>query len=155
MVHYKSLNTERSETRVVALAPGTSKDELLSCTIRTISLDENSSFEALSYVWGDASITKLIHVNGEQLSATANLDAALRASRLPCKPRTLWVEAICINQQDIAEKNVQVPRMDKIYSGASPVIVWLGPSSPDIELALSWTQAYVAKSKSSATWYWR
>ncbi|KAI1337270.1 HET-domain-containing protein [Xylariaceae sp. FL0016] len=145
MVKYSPLNADRSEIRVLDLAPGKSSDEIR-CTLRTVSLHDSPAFEALSYVWGDAKITKPITVENEEFRATVNLEAGLRALRLPSKTRTLWVDAVCINQQDTPEKNVQVPLMGDIYTKASFVLVWFGPSTPGMELAISWYQTYVAKS---------
>ncbi|KAK3364200.1 heterokaryon incompatibility, partial [Lasiosphaeria hispida] len=55
-----------------------------------------------------------------------NLYTALLALRHRDKPRYLWVDAICINQSDIAEKNVHMPQMHLVYQRAARVVVWLG-----------------------------
>ncbi len=77
---------------------------------------------------------------GSPFPVTINLKAALRALRQRKKVRVLWVDAVCINQADIPEKNVQVPLMSRLYSGADSVIVWLGASNPNIELFVSWAR---------------
>ena len=58
-----------------------------------------------------------------------DLYEALLALRLRKEPRYLWVDAICIDQKNIQERNQQVPRMDSIYGGATGVCVWLGRGS--------------------------
>lgn len=83
-------------------------------------------YEALSYVWGDATKTELLICNKKMLKITANLAAALRAIRRPETLRTLWVDGICINQQDMDEMASQVLLMSTIYSQAAQVICWLG-----------------------------
>ncbi|OAL43523.1 hypothetical protein IQ07DRAFT_580167 [Pyrenochaeta sp. DS3sAY3a] len=61
---------------------------------------------------------------------------ALRHLRYPDKPRTLWVDAISINQDDLLERSQQVNRMGSIYTYAQRVVVWLGSSSHDSTLAI-------------------
>ncbi|KAI9862977.1 MAG: hypothetical protein M1813_004150 [Trichoglossum hirsutum] len=66
----------------------------------------------------------------EQAHATiqigANFACALTHLRYPDQPRTLWVDAVCINQNGVDERNAQVKRMGSIYSLAGRVVVWLG-----------------------------
>lgn len=101
-------------------------------------------YEALSYVWGPTNSAVEIQVLGQPaseqphstLSIGANLASALRYLRYGDQPRTLWVDAICINQQDIGERSAQVGRMGSIYSRATQVIVWLGPEAGDSTHAL-------------------
>lgn len=77
-----------------------------------------------------------IQVDGKTFQATENLEMALR--KLRCQvARTLWVNAICINQQDDVEKSHQVRRMKQIYEEAEDVMVWLGPEFEDSDLALN------------------
>jgi hypothetical protein len=76
-------------------------------------------------IGGDPSITKPIIINGSIMEVTTNLEAALRELRA-WKITKIWVDAICINQRDVAERGIQVPRMGLIYSKATEVIAWLG-----------------------------
>jgi len=58
--------------------------------------------------------------------------------------RLLWVDALCINQADPDEKTQQVRRMDKIYSKANHVLVWLGDDYENSEVCLKvfrWLEA--------------
>lgn len=86
----------------------------------------STSYEALSWVWGDLKIRKEITVNGQKLEVTTSLMAALEHLRDVSDPRELWVDAICINQRDLEERNQQIQIMEHIYSFASTVLVWLG-----------------------------
>lgn len=54
------------------------------------------------------------------------------------RPTYYWVDALCINQQDIQERNVQVAQMWRIFHEAELVFAWLGPSQPDTELAFTY-----------------
>lgn len=62
----------------------------------------------------------------ESMQVTTNLEPALRYLRLQKQPRTLWIDAICIDQANEDEKRLQIQRMDFIYANASSVVVWLG-----------------------------
>ncbi|KAH7121662.1 heterokaryon incompatibility protein-domain-containing protein [Dactylonectria macrodidyma] len=79
---------------------------------------------------GIGSLTALYIGNCEQIILTKNCHAALVRMRHPHKFRHLWVDAICINQGCIAERNAQVAMMDDIYRSAKRVLVWLGESDP-------------------------
>ncbi|KAJ6198605.1 heterokaryon incompatibility protein-domain-containing protein [Bipolaris maydis] len=65
-------------------------------------------------------------MDGEIIEVTCNLEAALRRIRNTEKAKLLWVDALCINQQDTKEKNIQVMRMKDIYTMCARVLVWLG-----------------------------
>ncbi|TGO15197.1 hypothetical protein BTUL_0043g00520 [Botrytis tulipae] len=119
------LSLSNREIRILILQP-LSQGTPIQCTVETISLLSHPSYEALSYVWGDASIRQTITFNDTPFSVTQNLAIALYHLRLPLKSRRLWVDAICINQSDIKERNEQVTLMGEIYSLAKPVLVWLG-----------------------------
>jgi hypothetical protein len=93
------------------------------------------SYRALSYYWGDRSITRPIMVDGHLVQVTTNLEEALRELRLH-KVTTLWVDALCINQEDRLEKGLQVTRMALIYSKAIEVFAWLGVEAEDSRKAI-------------------
>lgn len=100
--------------------------------------DSTKEFEALSYAWG--STKKLVDVyvgetGCQTIQVTRNLADALPYLRHQEKPRVLWIDAICVNQQDLGERSSQVKRMPDIYSKATRV-VWLGLESKDSALAL-------------------
>lgn len=143
----------QDEIRLLTLLPGKPKDEIR-CTIQIVSLNDLPVFEALSYTWGDVHDTKHITVQGNKHVITSNLDMALRNIVKRRRPRVLWVDALCINQEDIDEKNTQVPLMEKIYSTATGVIAWLGPPLPEVELYARWVQTYIAKSYKTSSLPW-
>lgn len=76
---------------------------------------------------------KTIRLCGQEFSVTTNLEAALQQIRRTDEVRTLWVDAICINQDDIAERNSQVLLMDVIYRKSTKVLVWLGSDKLEAE----------------------
>ncbi|KAF7957535.1 hypothetical protein EAE96_003112 [Botrytis aclada] len=128
------LSLPNCEIRILILQP-LSQGSPIQCTIETIFLLSHPSYEALSYVWGGASIRQTITLNDTPFSITQNLAIALHHLRLPKKPRRLWVDAICINQADIKERNEQVTLMGEIYSMAKPVLIWLGETFEGCEEA--------------------
>lgn len=85
------------------------------------------NYEALSYVWGQSSENRTITVDGKEgVPVTDNLHAALRRLRRPDRQRILWVDSLCINQENIEERSWQVEMMGRIYSTAARVVIWLG-----------------------------
>lgn len=153
MVQYSPLDPQKSEIRLVTLLPGKARDAIR-CTLSTTSLDSAPEFTALSYAWGDPSKTKPITVDREPFDVTVNLELGLRAIRKRWRRRVLWIDAICINQKDVQEKNVQVPQMGRLFSTAPAVLVWLGPSSPSIKLFVSWMQAHATRGYNAESVYW-
>ncbi|KAK3342341.1 heterokaryon incompatibility protein-domain-containing protein, partial [Neurospora tetraspora] len=93
-------------------------------------------YEALSYVWGSEDKPCSISINGCDLPVGENLYAALLHLRDHSIERTIWIDAICINQEDEEEKGHQVQSMAKIYAKASRVIVWLGEEAAGSDQAL-------------------
>ncbi|KAI1769161.1 heterokaryon incompatibility protein-domain-containing protein [Hypoxylon sp. FL1150] len=142
---YAPLNHARREIRVIEILPGPD-DQPVRCVLYTQLLDAAATrYAALSYVWGDPSVTQDIIVNDRRLAVTTNLASALWHFRKYGFPRNehtaeirrLWVDAVCIDQGDVPEKNRQVHMMGAIYSGASAVLSWLGPPEPGrVDLAV-------------------
>ncbi|KAM0136390.1 hypothetical protein ACHAP3_004620 [Botrytis cinerea] len=89
-------------------------------------MGEGEPYEALSYCWGDASVKVPIIVNGKMFPVTTNLFAALRKLRKTDSIRRIWIDAICINQDDNNEKSTQVLLMRDIYQNTGRCFVWLG-----------------------------
>ncbi|KAI0453613.1 heterokaryon incompatibility protein-domain-containing protein [Xylaria acuta] len=135
-------------------------------------------FDALSYVWGDRkgshnkkaivecfendqTTWKLLEI-GERLSL------ALRDVRYQDRPHTMWIDAICIDQSNIDERNIQVTRMADIFSQASQVIAWLDPPGEMAEAAIRvlnkigqslemplWENRVLPSPGSTTNWYHR
>ncbi|KAH7240303.1 heterokaryon incompatibility protein-domain-containing protein [Fusarium redolens] len=129
LFRYRPLSTPRS-IRLLSIAEAdNSGSPILTCYLTEVSLDSPSlNYYALSYTWGDPSRTTRILVNGEWLVCVCQ-----KESQTPVPldhrftfPTLLWVDAICINQNDLDERAQQVTLMQEIYSRASSVLVWLG-----------------------------
>lgn len=133
---YQKLDLGRREVRLITLLPGKYEDPI-SGALSVVSLAEAPTYEALSYVWGDPTVTLPIRVDGLDFQVTTNLEAALRHLRYrDGRNRTLWVDAICINQDDIEERSGQVQQMGDIYGKAQEVVVWLGPKDERLAKAI-------------------
>jgi hypothetical protein len=148
---YVPLNEEAHEIRLLTLLPGTFSSEIRLCLdITPFTGHHIPEFEAVSYVWGSVEspvnifVGKLGH---ETLAITKNLAEALPYFRYEDKPRVLWIDAICVDQQNLKERGYQVKRMADIYSTAAKVLVWLGPESDDSSVAIDCLEYVASKVK--------
>ncbi|KAF1961212.1 HET-domain-containing protein [Byssothecium circinans] len=95
-------------------------------------------YEALSYAWGVEDANQVVYLTSESLEGSGtfslrrNLYSALQHLREAESPRVVWVDAICINQDDLEERNIEVKKMGQIYTLAFRVVVWLGPDQTDL-----------------------
>ena len=137
---YDKLDHSSSQYRLLSLLPAKNKETNVYCTLAQVSSITDSKgppvYEALSYTWGNPKREKTIYVNNSPFPITYNLHVALRSLRKQTESRMLWVDAICINQYNLYEKNHQVGMMRNIYYNAARVVVWLGISDPDIRKAM-------------------
>ena len=132
---YPKLDPSKDGIRLLALLPTgpSSKAPLLSegnenniqCKMRSVLFSEKPKYEALSYTWGREEPNKLILVGNFEFLVRENLYNALSNLR-KSEERYLWIDALCINQNDDEERQRQVGLMDYIYTRAECVIVWLG-----------------------------
>jgi hypothetical protein len=107
--------------RVVKIDAGEAK-EPLRCSIRVASLS-TFAYRCLSYHWGPSS-DKSIVIDNQRLRVTDNLFAYLLQARAMGMRHWLWIDAICIDQSNVQERNHQVQQMSEIYRNALEVHVW-------------------------------
>ncbi|KAI0129592.1 heterokaryon incompatibility protein [Xylariales sp. AK1849] len=130
---YKYSGLPPRHIRVLELQPEPSSDIGLKGRLVT-QLIEDVPYEALSYVWGKptlrhSTITCQDGADGEEhgvIVIGANLTKALIAIRPSDRPRRIWVDAICINQEDLLERQAQVRMMGDVFRSAEQVVCWLG-----------------------------
>ncbi|KAF5638472.1 het-domain protein [Fusarium tjaetaba] len=121
--------------RVLDVHPSDPADgSRLTGTLRIVDLRTLPKFTALSYVWGQGSFHR-IACNGCDLRITQSCYEALTSLRDSCRSLTIWVDAICINQEDNSEKEQQIVLMGSIYTLAKTVYVWLGVGSTKTDQA--------------------
>ncbi|KAF5529068.1 het-6-heterokaryon incompatibility [Fusarium mexicanum] len=117
--------------------------DLIRVELKTVKSRTSQRFWALSYVWGARENPATILLNNQPFSITRNLYNALYQYRRHAfhgynsDKAMLWVDAICINQNDQVEKSIQVPRMSEIYGQCERVLAWLGPVDSDEEVNVS------------------
>lgn len=151
---YQPLDTSRNEIRILNLTPSPRHTDPIRGNLLHVSLDDaiglggpslfqteslfgrgrsSQRYKALSYTWGEPinpdGPSSSILIAGASLRVTDNLNLALRQLRNKMKPTEAsywWIDAICINQDDVDERNSQVALMRRIYGSAMQVQVWLG-----------------------------
>jgi len=141
--------------RILSFYPGKSSDILIG-RLQHARLDANPSYEALSYEWGSPEKEREIFIDNYGHRSCLRITRALyhalhdlryedtsRASRL------VWADGVCINQDDVKEREQQVSMMGSIYRCASRVITYIGPETNDsegaIDFAYSLWRSYVAE----------
>lgn len=130
---YTPLNDHADEIRTLRLLPG-QEDDANWVEMESNSSDSPPSYEAISYVWGNKDENIDIAVSGWAVGCSIQvprgLYGAFKQLRHRTESRTIWADAICINQEDSTEKTHQVQLMRVIYQRATRVIIWLGDYAP-------------------------
>lgn len=134
MENFKGISPHRpiisgSEIRIVILHQGNFGDPIV-CELEHIQLIPDSDYEAVSYVWGDATVTKPITLDGRAYPVTTNLYTGLQFLRYKEAQRRLWIDSLCINQTDKSERAREIQRMRDIYKCAGQVLIWVGDYKP-------------------------
>lgn len=127
--HYHSLSKEYREFRLLELLPLPKSPDLpLQCRIKHVSMNDHAGleYEAISYYWGDPAPCRAIKMDGLPLLLPINSEKALRRMALPDRIRLVFLDAACVNQQDLVERATQVVLMGDIYRHAQATLVHLG-----------------------------
>ncbi|KAK6432049.1 hypothetical protein LTR95_011785 [Oleoguttula sp. CCFEE 5521] len=120
---YQSL--ESGSFRYLELECGQRDDPLVVRLIPCL-LENAPAFEAISYHWDIHAPAELVHCDGVAANVSGTISSLLYQLRCKNKPRKLWIDELCINQQDVDEVTSQVKQMGSIYATAKGVIIWLG-----------------------------
>ncbi|KAF2269487.1 HET-domain-containing protein [Lojkania enalia] len=143
MLRYRPLSEPNHEIRLLCIPRrnhGTTSEALVNYALFHASLDDsNTKYQALSYTWGDPTLTKEISINNQSIHVTENLSLALRNLQRDDEDIICWSDAVCINQSDAVEKTQQVQLMREIYRRAMRVIIWLGPSTVQTDYTMQET----------------
>ncbi|SPO07582.1 uncharacterized protein DNG_10277 [Cephalotrichum gorgonifer] len=127
---YQGRELDENSIRLVEIQPAADERDPLVCTLREVTFGSRPKFEALSYMWGIEKSDHAITLNELPFDVGPNLLDALfflRRQVASGKARQpFWIDAICINQSDVEERNRQLRIMDQIYFRAVMVVVWLG-----------------------------
>lgn len=125
--HWRPLDNTRKEIRVLDLDPGTGAASL-GGQLRHVFLDESDKpdYQAISYAWVDTALVDSISVDGKRIPIPASAGSALRCMRLSVGTRSLWIDCICIDQNNDHEKGHQVALMADIFQNSSETLAHLG-----------------------------
>jgi hypothetical protein len=148
---YRPLDTTTNEIRLLKLFPPRyDGDSMIRGELHHTDLKEDT-FTCISYAWDGPYLTNfpppslcyLRLSSDSQVPLQRNLAALLLTLLLtwpasePPTSLTLWIDAVCINQEDVVERSREVTRMQDIYSAAEAVLAWLGPEEHDSNSAIS------------------
>ncbi|KAI4163993.1 MAG: hypothetical protein LQ342_002490 [Letrouitia transgressa] len=151
---YEELPKNPGSIRVLRLQGNSSVNAEVECELLKMNFDRDKDldypYEALSWCWGTAKTTQqIIILEGEKnkrrlsKSVTPDLVAALKALRYRTKSRFLWIDQVCIDQDNSLEKNHQVEMMADIYGRATKVCIWLGDGDRSSKIALDFIKREV------------
>jgi Heterokaryon incompatibility protein (HET) len=129
--HY-ALSGNPAVSRNSLLATNRGPDRSAGSSSTTKHFLSKPAYEALSYVWGPQDHQFDLFCEGYSLKIGSNLHAALCHVRRTNRERILWIDRICICQEDIEERGHQVSLMGQIFSIATSVIIWLGQDETDV-----------------------
>ncbi|KAK4096213.1 hypothetical protein N658DRAFT_511392 [Parathielavia hyrcaniae] len=129
---YRGSQLPTDSLRLLAIKPATHDDDPVVCTLKAVPFGDRPKFEALSYMWGPEDGNDAITLNGFAFRVRRNLldalrflrryDTSRREATKEGSPCMYWIDAICINQDDTAERNRQLPIIGQIYFRASTVV---------------------------------
>lgn len=131
-----------NEIRLLVLEPGESLP--ITCRLIHVRLSDKPDYEAVSYTWlreqdiGSQAQYDNIMLDNNEFRVTPNCYAALQHFRSVSHETVLWVDAICIDQENESEKNHQVQQMATIYPHANRVRIWLGVEELDDKIAVKY-----------------
>ncbi|KAI8944595.1 heterokaryon incompatibility protein-domain-containing protein [Xylaria longipes] len=150
MFEYQKLDLKGSGFRLVRLQKG--NGEKIECELIHTTLDDNViPYEAVSYTWGTLKREKYIRITGGILPVTSNLWQVLHDLRRLDLDRYLWVDGICINQDDDLERGHQVQQMRHIYQGADRGIFYLSPHTAVTQVIME-SLALLQKQVAGSRW---
>lgn len=154
---YKPLDGPFDAIRLLLLQPAPFRTSPIQCQVIETSWRQEvardsvgKGYSALSYTWGDTSQKSRIEIDGRYFYVTKNLEQALRHLRLQRTTVRLWADSLCINQDDVEERNLHVSQMRQIYEAALQTHIFLGEATDGSDILLGSIES-AAASVSKAT----
>ncbi|PVH77386.1 HET-domain-containing protein, partial [Cadophora sp. DSE1049] len=98
----------------------------LRCQIIHVPLASAPPYESISYCWGTDPPSKSVVIDGKSMKVLDSVNEVLHYRRSFRQEKLLWIDSVCINQNDEAEKGEQIQLMRTIFSEAVGVLAWLG-----------------------------
>ena len=150
---YRPLDATRKEFRLLEVQAGQDESPII-CSSRHAFLTPGKipAYETISYCWGDPKNKATALVDEHTAAIPASSAAALRRVRRPDGRRTVWIDAICIDQQNDTERGQQVAMMSDIYSQAVGNLIYLGEDDNLARTALRSIQAILSSDVGQETY---
>lgn len=155
---YRPLGGPSDAIRLILLQPAPFRTSPIRCQViettwgqERARQEKRKGYSALSYTWGDTSQRPRIEIDGRHFHVTKNLEQALRHLRLQRTNVRLWVDSLCINQDDIEERNLHVSQMRQIYDAAMQTNIFLGEATEGSDTLLSSIQSAAASISGATT----
>lgn len=145
-IDYKGLDVGENQIRLIELHPRAANtpatpNDALRCELNPHDRgDTCPSYLALSYAWQHDGHRQSVIINKKTYLISETVEQALRQLRHRRNTVYVWIDQICINQDDKEEKNYQVQQMRHIYSEAEEVIAWLGMPFPNSKILFGFLQ---------------
>ncbi|KAK4455333.1 heterokaryon incompatibility protein-domain-containing protein [Podospora aff. communis PSN243] len=147
-LEYRPLPRDQDFIRLIKLAPRSTSSrtpgvkEIVQCDLVTTPRSSCPPYTAISYSWGNNDANSLLAIGGQLYRVGDTIEQVLRQLQPPDDEETafFWLDQLCINQQDDAEKSDQVQKMRHIYSDAERVVAWLGPAADGSDMLLKHLQ---------------
>ena len=125
---HETLNDGKTQIRLIRCLPRTDSSSMIQCQVNTFDQATCPDYTALSYTWGPSIWTRTVLINGKPFVIRENLfhfmDQAMNSEVLDIDH--IFIDQLCINQENISEVNNMVQRMPTIFGGAQHVIAWIG-----------------------------
>ena len=123
--------TQQPAIRLLVVFAGLPQDPLLGVFVQEtldFTADQEPFWTAVSYTWGNQTPSEILLIDDRYLPFTSNVTQIVRDLREPNRHIIVWIDAVCINQNDAEEKVSQLEIMRRIYEQAKEVVIWLRPS---------------------------
>jgi hypothetical protein len=150
---YEPLDYSKQSIRLLYLVPGNPNCEIR-CNTKHYLASFCPDYAAVSYTWGDPNVTRQIWLNDKPFLVRQNLWDLLHQFRNDKTALVLWIDAICINQDNIRERNHQVNLMSVIYQNAECVLVWLGTARDNSDIAIAYLKISSRYFRDSGLYIW-
>lgn len=148
-----------NEIRVLRLQAAVNRDQQIHCDLWKRPFNDTSqaatdpsdsaarAYEAVSWCWGEDLKNRTINIrirNHTRLFyINEHLESCLKALRHTSNDRFLWIDAVCIDQENLTERNAQVAQMDRVYGGAKQVAIWIGDGDDESKLAFEFMRTKI------------
>jgi hypothetical protein len=130
---------------------GENADAIMQCRTEVVQLSDSPQYLAVSYAWGDDTAEYHIMMDEKETTVRRNLYDLLRHLQSIYTELPLWIDALCITQTDVSERNHQVNMMGSIFGSATRVIVWLGVQEDGSDRAMQFLLEHRSQDGTSAT----